>query len=81
MSERKPFTVDDSGAWLGSQLERPAESASLTPPTDVDGDSGTADPNATNRPSGGAAYLVVMVAVAVLGSSVLFWLWTAGGGR
>ena len=81
MTERKPFKVDDLYVWLGSQLEHPAESASLTPPTDVDGDSGTADPNATNRPSGGAAYLVVMVAVAALGSSVLFWLWIADGRR
>ena len=81
MSERKPFTVDDSGAWLGSQLEHPAESAGLPPPADVDGDSDTADPNATNRPSGGAAYLVVMVAVAALCGGVLLGLWIAGGGR
>lgn len=79
MTERKPFTVDDSGVWLSSQLEHPAESAGLTTPADGDGESDAE--GTTNRPSGGAAYLVVMVAVAVLGSSVLFWLWTAGGGR
>jgi hypothetical protein len=35
MTERKPFTVDDPGVWLGSQLEHPAESAGLTTPAGI----------------------------------------------
>ena len=84
MSEREPFEVDDPYVWLGSQLEHPAESAGLTPPTesaDAAGDSDTADTGVTNRPSGGAAYLVVMALVGVLGTGLLFWLYLAGGGR
>ncbi len=79
MTERKPFTVDDPGVWLGSQLEHPAESVGLTTPAANEVDH--ADPNATNRPSSGAAYLVVIVAVAALCGGVLLGLWIAGGGR
>ncbi len=81
MTERKPFKVDDPGAWLGSQLEHPAESAGLTTPAGGDGESDAEGTGATNRPSGGAAYLVVMVAVAALCGGLLLVLWIAGGGR
>ena len=79
MTEREPFKVDDPYVWLGSQLEHPAESAGLTPPADADSD--TAGTAASNRPSAGAAYLAVMVAVAALCGGVLLGLWIAGGGR
>ena len=81
MTERKPFKVDDPYVWLGSQLEHPAESAGLTPPADTGTDSDTAGTGASNRPSAGAAYLVVMVAVAALCGGALLGLWIAGGGR
>ena len=81
MTERKPFKVDDPYVWLGSQLEHPAESAGLTPPADTGTHSDTAGTGASNRPSGGAAHLVVMALVGVLGTGLLFWLYLAGGGR
>ena len=84
MTERKPFKVDDPYVWLGSQLEHPGESAELTPSAESAesaGDSDTADTGVTNRPSGGAAYLVVMALVGVLGTGLLFWLYLAGGRR
>ena len=79
MSEREPTHVDDPYVWLGSQLEHPGESAGLTPRADADSD--TAGTGASNRPRAGAAYLVVMVAVAALCGGVLLGLWIAGGGR
>lgn len=83
MTERKPFKVDDPYVWLGSQLEHPGESAELTPSADADGDSDTADTGVTNRPSGGAAYLVVMAVIGAIGlvAGVLITMWIAGGGR
>ena len=72
MTERKPTHVDDSGAWLGTPLEHPAESAGTQP----------ADATPTT-PSAGAAYLVIMaiVGVAALAAGVLITVWIAGGGR
>ena len=68
MTERKPTHVDNSGAWLGTPPEHPAESA------------GTQPDNATpTTPSAGAAYLVIM---AIVGAAALAAaVWIAGGGR
>lgn len=76
MTEHKPFKVHDPGVWLGSQLEHPAESAGLTTPADVDGESDAAGTSTTNRPSGGAAYLVIALLIVAIGVAA----WVAGGG-
>ncbi len=68
VTERTPTHVDDPGAWLGSQLEHPAESAGTQP----------ADATPTT-PSADAAYLVIM---AIVGAAALAAaVWIAGAGR